>query len=204
MEKLTEFLKKNWIWVLVAIVVIAYLLYRRKKTSESLFKAAVASPRARANTPSLPEATWKKPGWFELRGPSSAYAWLKKPNIAYVVGVMYYYFSNGTRGAGRWEPRYPSRGGIDNDARQRNLSFKFGATSVDRIFGYWYYDCRENKTVFCVKKIVSWGGVNTFDFSGDTWANGMCASPTNLDGGESDMKVFPELILEGASLVRVG
>lgn len=41
MEKVTEFLKKNWIWVLIIVVVIVYLLNRKKK--ESSYRASMAS-----------------------------------------------------------------------------------------------------------------------------------------------------------------
>lgn len=41
MEKITEFIKKNWIWLLLAVVVI-YFIYSRKKIKESEDKAIQA------------------------------------------------------------------------------------------------------------------------------------------------------------------
>ena len=197
MEKVTEFLKKNWVWILIAVVVITYLLTRKKKT-ESNYKVGVAKNLAgriagTTQDVSFPEAIWSKPGWFELRG--SGYAWLKRNRP--IGSAIYDYFTNGNGGTGRWSPFYSMPGAATT---RNNLSFKFPAST--KVFGYWYFDCRVNKTAFYV--LFGLVGLNRLDFSGDTWVNGNCASPTNLDGGQSDMKVFPELILEGASLVRVG
>ena len=193
MEKVTEFLKKNWVWILIAVVVITYLLTRKKKT-ESNYKVGVAKNLAgriagTTQDVSFPEAIWSKPGWFELRG--SGYAWLKRNRP--IGSAIYDYFTNGNGGTGRWSPFYSMPGAATT---RNNLSFKFPAST--KVFGYWYFDCRIDKTIFCVKK------TNTFDFSGDTWVNYYCGGRPNLDGGQSDTNVFPEFVLEGASLVRVG
>jgi hypothetical protein len=87
MEKIIEFLKKNWLWVVIAIAVIVYLLTRKNKT-ESSFR--VAPSGVRVKKPTLYDT-----GWYNFSG---SFGVIKdQDNVAY-------YFSNGK--CGRWSLNY--------------------------------------------------------------------------------------------------
>jgi hypothetical protein len=232
MEKLTAFIKKNWLWIAVAVVVIIYL-YTRKKKAESNFKSSRPSqevfvpknktgitPPPKVHQKFFPYTELSKPGWFELRG--SGYAWVERKDLRYLPpsgntpasvigsGLTFKYSGGSCSNGQQWFK--------GNDCPL----FKFGATAGDRIYGYYdgivpdpgvpngFQKPESNNVSACnspapsirVIKIVSYGGAKTFSFSNDTYAESDCVSPTNLN--DDMLYAYPVLRLSNASLVRVG
>lgn len=92
MEKVKEFLKKNWGWVLIALVVIIYFIKENRKKTESSFKSSFkAMPSGvRKTTPALYNT-----GWYNFSGSIEL---IKDEAVAT-------YFSNGKCNA-RWSLNY--------------------------------------------------------------------------------------------------
>lgn len=60
MEKVTEFIKKNWGWVLIALAVIIYFIKENRKKAESNFRVSASSVRRKP--------TLYNTGWYNFSG----------------------------------------------------------------------------------------------------------------------------------------
>jgi hypothetical protein len=138
MEKLTEFLKKNWIWVLIAVAVVAYLLYRNRKKTESSFKATVRNTEIG--------------GWHNVNG---LHALIRQSTDPNAVGAVYTESTGDCLGTNNWKDVYNTWG---NPASLSIKKCGFKWTNGDKV-----YLLNNNQ----VKKIKSWGDARTWTFYPD-------------------------------------
>jgi hypothetical protein len=157
-----EFVKKYWIWILVAVIVIAYLITRKKKTESSWVPFRGAKPRIPLKPAGvrLGGRTSQVPtGWYNLSGMNWAGRYLLDANAfasVYTESPNSNKCPTVNRSYPNWQPAF-NYTGHPASFTVNDCAFKW--TNGDKAQGFY-----DGGGTFRVKQITSYGNIRTWNF----------------------------------------